>query len=70
MIMNRYSFDTHYGKSTVVDLENLIAVTWDNGRFNETSRIEYTGDSKDALEIAHIARELADYVVTNHPELV
>ena len=68
--MNRYSFDTHYGHSTVVDLENLIAVTWDNGRFNETNRIEYTGDSKDALEIARMARELADYVAHNYPDMV
>lgn len=68
--MNRYSFDTHYGHSTVVDLENCIAVAWENGRFNETSRVEYTGDSKNVMEIARLSRELADYVLQNHPELV
>lgn len=68
--MNRYSFETHDDQSTVVDLENCIGVSWVNGRFNDTSRVEYTGDSKNVMEIARLSRELADYVLQNHPELV
>lgn len=67
---NRYVFDTHYGRSSVVDTENCIAVIWDNGKYNDTNRIEYSGASLDALELARLSRELADYVVQNYPDLV
>lgn len=68
--MARYMFDTHYGKSTVVDTENGIQVEWDNGDFNGTQKVTYTGGSLDAQEIARLARELGDYVAKNYPELV
>lgn len=68
--MNRYSFDTQHGHSTVVDLENTIAVSWENGRYNETNRIEYAGDSLDVMELARLSRELSEYVALNYPELV
>jgi len=68
--MGRYSFDTHYGHSTLIDVENFIAVSWDDGHFNETQKVEYEGDSLNAVEIARLARELADYVAENYRDLI
>lgn len=68
--MSRYIFDTHYGVSTVTDTENDIAVSWGNGKYNETNHVDYFGEETDPLTIAKLCRELGDYILENYPEII
>lgn len=68
--MNRYIFDTHYGVSTVTDTENDVAVSWNNGKYNDTNAVNYFGDETDPIKIARMCRELGDYIAENYSELI
>ena len=74
-----YSFDTHYGVSTLTDEETGIVLQWQNGNFNETHRTLQDGatlmtivpeSESPELFIARNLREMAEYVAQNYPELV
>lgn len=75
--MNKYTFSTHYGKSTVTDNETGVTVEWENGRFNETNAAKVdptavlpTDAGKVAELLARSCKEIGDYVLENYPELV
>ena len=77
--MEKYLFETHYGKSTVTDTETGVIVEWVNGRFNETnaarldptSRLNTETDARRlAGELARACREIGEHVRKNFPELV
>ena len=72
---NRYIFDTHYGRSTLVDTVAGLRLTWTNGEFNESQEITLEPGAvlpeKDPeLLIARAARLLGEYVLENYPELI
>lgn len=75
--MNKYTFSTHYGKSTVTDNETGVIVEWENGRFNDTNTAKIdptavlpTDPGELAETLARTCREIADHVLENYPELV
>lgn len=78
--MERYIFETHYGKSTVTDPETGVIVEWENGRFNETQATRIDPTAKPdlmntdagtvAVTLARACKEIGDYVRNNYPELV
>lgn len=77
--MERYIFDTHYGKCTLTDTQTGIIVEWQSGKFNETNaaRLEplstlhtETDAGRLAERLAHIMREMADYARANYAELL
>ncbi len=72
--MDRFIFDTHYGRCTLTDTETRLCLTWDAGRFNDTQNIDADAfgpvGPTTAQDLARHCREMADYVATNYPELV
>lgn len=77
--MERYIFDTHYGKCTLTDTQTGIIVEWQSGKFNETnaarldptSRLNTETDARRlASKLARACREAGAYVRANHPETI
>lgn len=75
--MEKYIFETHYGKSSVTDTETGVIVEWVNGRFNETNAARLdptailpTDPGKIAETLARACKEIGDYVLNNHPETI
>lgn len=75
--MEKYIFETHHGKSTVTDTETGVIVEWENGRFNDTNTARIapnavlpTDAGKIAETLARACKEIGDYVLENHPELL
>lgn len=77
--MEKYIFETHYGKSTVTDTETGVIVEWENGRFNDTNAARLdptaklnlcTDPGKIAETLARACKEIGDYVLNNHPETI
>lgn len=77
--MEKYLFETHYGRSTVTDTEAGVIVEWTNGDFNGTNRarvdaLHFRAAGMDAGELAafmaKVCREIGDYVTANYPELL
>lgn len=73
--MKKYLFETHYNQCTLTDTETGVSLTWESGKFNETNRGEIDTFSQlhqnpDALKLARIMREMADYARANYAELL
>lgn len=73
--MANYLFETHYGVCTVTDADAGVSVQWEVGKFNETNRAEVDPLAQlnlnpDALTLARICREIADYIAENYKELI
>lgn len=77
--MDKYIFNTHYGKSSVTDTENGVTVEWENGKYNETCQtyIDPTstlGECNDAGKLSQVlarsCREIADYILNNYKDLI
>ena len=55
----------------LIDLENYIEVEFIPGKFNQTQTVTVLDDSKpDALRLARIMREMADWLVENHSDFL
>lgn len=73
--MANYIFETHYGQCTVTDADTGVTIHWEAGKFNETNRatVDPMADlalHPDALTLARICRETADYIAEQYKELV
>lgn len=73
--MGKYLFETHYNQCTVTDAENGVSVTWERGKFNATNRatvepLAQISLHPDALKLARIMREIADYAAENYKDLI
>jgi hypothetical protein len=57
----------------LTDRHSLCAVKFDRGKFNETMKIkaeESRAHKIDALDMATAMREMADYLIENHKEIL
>ena len=73
--MANYIFETHYGQCSVTDSDAGVTVSWERGKFNETNRatvdpLAQLNLNPDALTLARICREIADYVAERYKELI
>ena len=75
--MEKFLFETHYGKSSVTDIESGVIVEWQNGKFNETntaridpSRVMAYDAGQAAAMLAKACREIGDYIAKEYPELI
>jgi hypothetical protein len=59
-------------KWVVTDTENKIVITWDHGKFNDTQNVTTLEDFNPALfmELTRFLREIADWLVKNHPDKI
>ena len=54
-----------------VDLDKRIKIEWQKGEYNKTQKIELiNGADKNPLNIATALREMGEYLVTNHKNLL
>lgn len=76
---SRFKFDTHYGRSSVVDTETGVVVEWENGRFNETQKTSHDAATIETIipegrtlegYVAEVMLEIGQFVLENYPELV
>lgn len=68
-------FDFRYSdkknRCLLIDLDNYIEVEFIPGKFNQTQTVTVLDDSRpDALKLARIMREMADWLVKNHSEFL
>lgn len=68
-------FDFRYSdkknRCLLIDLDNYIEVEFIPGKFNQTRTVTVLDDSRpDALKLARIMREMADWLVKNHSEFL
>ena len=68
-------FDFRYSdkknRCLLIDLDNYIEVEFVPGKFNQTQTVTVLDDSNpDALKLARIMREMADWLVKNHSEFL
>lgn len=73
--MANYIFETHYGQCSVTDSDAGVTVEWERGKFNETNRavvdpLARLNLNPDALALARVNREIADYILENYKELI
>lgn len=73
--MKKYLFETHYNQCTLTDTETGVSLTWESGKFNETNRgsvepLAQINLHPNALKLARIMREMADYTRANYAELL
>ena len=66
------TIDNKPGWYVVADLDNLIRIEWQKGKYNETQRVLPIGKGKplDAQQEATAMREIADYLIDNFKELM
>jgi len=54
-------------KWVLTDTQNMIVVTWEDGRFNATQKITFLEDVEpNPLAIARLMREIGDYLAEHH----
>lgn len=68
-------FDFRYSdkknRCLLIDLDNYIEVEFIPGKFNQTQTVTVLDDSRpDALKLARIMREMADWLVENHSDFL
>lgn len=68
-------FDFRYSdkknRCLLIDLDNYIEVEFIPGKFNQTQTVTVFDASRpDALKLARIMREMADWLVKNHSEFL
>lgn len=73
--MNKYRLEKSKdlpGWWAFTDLENLVVIRFEDGKYNETQRVSCLKDDManlGALAIAKIMREMGDYIVRYHSDI-
>lgn len=74
-IMNKYILEKSKdlpGWWVFTDIENLVVVKFEDGKFNETQQVSFLDDDAAQLgasRLARIMREIGDYIVRYHSDI-
>lgn len=62
------------GQFISVDTLTGISITWERGKFNETQEVacpdSFVNKMTSPVQLAHIVRLMADWIVANHRDLL